>query len=440
MGVAGRRRAAAGPLLLAAALCAGSFRHAAAAGALRHAAAASPLERAGSGQQRLEMLTHWDHSFPAGDQFPEVHPTAHKYNPLAGTADGARTWNPEYPAEYVYRFIKVELAPACNWPWNEWTGLYRKRSECSDANMTDVRVRTHIKYENQYGQRVSGMRCLGDSPDAAEAPDVWNGERDKEPNLRPFILKVEDGAGTALNYTVHRSDKKWWLDYDFAAPLEGRMFYEVNIEYQLQRVMQGSPAQNSFSAPWLRDWNAPVKQMEIVWMFPPGFFVQTFDVTPPNRVGEGRPGGGEGEMRRITRAYCGEEVKNVEKMERCTSSAYLASTWETLKYGCEGKSVLLSTLFSIPETEKEYGSFDDDVLRGWDTEYKVSFAPGLVDEPWAAAVGDRDSWGVPWWGWVVLALLSMPVFAAIFYTLATYGNADFFLNQSAYRTKLQGKV
>jgi len=106
---------------------------------------------------------------------------------------------------------------------------------------------------------------------------------------------------------------------------------------------------------------------------------------------------------------------------------------------------MLSTLFSIPETELEpYGAYDDNVLRGWDTEYKVSFTPGLVNDPWAAAVGDRDNWevplGMPWWGWVVLVLACMPVLAALFYTLAAYGAPDFFLSQSAYKTKLQGKV
>jgi hypothetical protein len=445
MGAAAGYRAAPPWLLLLSVLCGGSAHSSS-------ATAASPRQRAVSGQQRLEMLTHWDHSFPRGDQFPETHLTAKKYNPLAGTADGARTWTPQYPDEYVYRSVKVELEPVCNWQWNEETGLYATRSECSDGNRTDVRVRTQIKYENQYGKRSSGLRCLGDSPDATEAPEVWNGERDKEPNLRPFVLKVEDGDGTALKYTMHRSDQHWWLAYDFAGPLEGRKFYDVTIEYQLQRVMQGTPSGNYFTAPWLRDWNAPVKEMEIVWIFPPGFFVDSFDVTPPNLVGEGRIGGSEGEMRRITRACCGEEikqegggVKSVEEIERCTSSAYLASTWQTLKYGCEDKSVMLSTLFSIPETELEpYGAYDDNVLRGWDTEYKVSFTPGLVNDPWAAAVGDRDNWevplGMPWWGWVVLVLACMPVLAALFYTLAAYGAPDFFLSQSAYKTKLQGKV
>jgi hypothetical protein len=60
--------------------------------------------------------------------------------------------------------------------------------------------------------------------------------------------------------------------------------------------------------------------------------------------------------------------------------------------------------------------------------------------PWAAAVGDRDVWGVPWWGWVVLGLLVTPLLAAVFYTLATYGAMDFFLEQTTYKVKLQGKV
>lgn len=387
------------------------------------------------------MLTHWDHSFPNGNQFPDHAAVAKKYSPLEGTADASRTWTPNFPDEYVYRFIKVNLEPVCSWPWNEDTGYYKKRDECMDEDRTDVRVRQHIKYENQYGTRTSGMRCMGDAPDADEAPDVWNGERDKEPNLRPFIISVEDGEGTALNHSMHRSGQHWWLDYDFAKTVQGRMYYEVNIEYQLQRVVQGSPSSNTFSAPWLRDWNAPVKEMEIVWTFPENFFVENFNVQPHNLVGEGRKGGSEGETRRITRACCGYNVTDhVEDMERCTSAHDLGAVWDVLKGTCDdGKTIMLSTLFTIPETEEQDGAYDDDVVKGM-SEYKVTFSPGLVDDPGTPAVGDRDNWGVPWWGWIVLGLLSLPVFAAIFYTLANYGVMDFFLDQSAYKVKLQGKV
>jgi len=429
MGSRGGRHAVLGALILGLA-------------AVQHSAARAGDDEAGPGAlaQRLQMLSHWDHSFPLGDQFPNHAATTRKYNPLAGTADGARTWTPNYPDQYVYRFIKINLEPVCNWPYNEWTGLYHRRDDCDDRNRTDIRVRMHIKYENQYGKRTSGMRCLGDSPDSDEAPDVWNGERDKEPNLRPFIMSVEDGEGRELKYSMHRSDKHWWLDYDFAKPIKGRMYSVVNIEYQLQRVLQGSPSSNTFSAPWLRDWSAPVKEMEIVFTFPEGFFVNSFHVTPHNLMGEGRRGGSEGETRRVTRACCGFNVTDeVEDMERCTSSNDMALVWDTLKGTCLDKTVMLSTLFSIPETEKEDGAFDDDVLKGF-VEYKVSFAPGLVDDPWAPAVGDRDNWGVPWWGWIVVGALALPVLAAVFYTLASYGVTDFFLDQSAYKTKLQGKV
>jgi len=388
------------------------------------------------------LLVCRDHSFPNGNQFPDHGATASKYNPLAGTADSSRTWTPNYPNEYVYRMVKVNLEPVCNWPWDDQTGFYKRRNECPDSDRTDVRVRMHIKYENQYGTRTKGMRCLGEAPDADEAPDVWAGERDKEPNLRPFILAVEDAEGTPLNHSMHRSDKHWWLDYSFdeVHPLTGRMYSEIDIEYQLQRVIQGSPSANTFSAPWLRDWSAPVKEMEIVFTFPAGFLVDSFHVTPHNLVGEGRRGGSEGETRRITRACCGYNITDhVEDMERCTAAHDLGAVWDVLKGSCEDKTIMLSTLFTIPATEKEFGAFDDDVLKGM-PEYKVSFAPGLVDDPWTPTIGDRDNWGVPWWGWVVLGLACVPVFAAAFYTLATYGVMDFFLDQSAYKKKLQGKV
>ena len=396
-------------------------------------------------QQRLQMLSHWDHSFPRGDQFPQPAVTT-RFSPLEGTADSARTWTPNYPSPYVYRFIKVELEPVCGWPYHADSGYYMRRSQCADANKTDVRVKMHIQYENLHGTRSRGMRCLGDSPDPAEAPDVWAGERDKAPNSRPFILSVSDSAGNPLSYHMHRSDSYWWLDYEFARPLDGRMWYEVILEYQLQRVMQGSPTVNSFSAPWLRDWSAPVKKMEIVWMFPKAFFVKSFSVIPDNQLGEGEKEGwlrgAEGEPRRITRACCGtQDTSDVEGMERCTADEGSGlAVWRQMREACKDKTVMLSTLISFAPSERgSYGAIDDDVLAGM-TEYKVSFTPGLVNMPWAAAVGDRDVWGVPWWGWVVLGLLVTPLLAAVFYTLATYGAMDFFLEQTTYKVKLQGKV
>jgi hypothetical protein len=403
-------------------------------------------------QQRLEMLSHWDHSFPLGGQFPDNKAVTRKYSPLEGTSASARTWTPNFPDDYVYRSVKVYLAPACNWPFEKVSGFYLKREKCDDGNMTDVRVRMHIKYENQHGKLTSGMRCLGDAPDPSEAPAVWDGEKDKVPNLRPFILKVEDSDGTPLQYHMHRNDALWWLDYDFAKPMEGRVFYDVVIEYQLQRVMQGSEQSNSFSAPWLREWNAPVKEMEIFFTFPPGFYARSFDVLPKNT----RPGYHMedwkhwGELHRITRACCGPEATDdVEGMETCTQDNDLMSVWGNLRQACEDKEgqVMLSTLLYVPSTQLEpnrtgvFGAIDDDVLEGM-TEYSVSFSPGFVDSPWGSvsAVSDRDYWGVPWWGWLVLVGLSLPMLAAVFYTLATYGAMDFFLGQTSYKIKLQDKV
>ena len=54
--------------------------------------------------------------------------------------------------------------------------------------------------------------------------------------------------------------------------------------------------------------------------------------------------------------------------------------------------------------------------------------------------GERYAWGVPWWGWIVLGVACVPIIAAVFYTLARYGAMDFFLDQSAYKQRLQRKV
>ena len=174
--------------------------------------------KSAAGQQQLEMLAHWDLTFPNGDQFPAMgadfqfdatQAKTYDYNPLVGTADGARTWTPNYPDQYVYRFVKVNLEPVCNWQFDKLTGYWKKRNECETTDRTDVRVKMHIKYENQYGKRTNGLRCIGDAPDEREAPNVWDGERDKIPNLRPFIISVKDKDDVDLEWTMHRSGDHW---------------------------------------------------------------------------------------------------------------------------------------------------------------------------------------------------------------------------------------
>eukprot|EP00960_Hanusia_phi_P028840 747615-Hanusia_phi.AAC.2 len=388
-----------------------------------------------STRQQTQMLSHWDLDIPP----PAPEGVNKVYNPHFTTADAARTWTPYYPSHYVYENVKVTLGPVCGWKYQP-NGYYRRVDVCPDDEKTDMRVKMEIKYANYYGTLRGGLRAIGDSPDPSQAPEDPADE--KSENLRPFILSVRGDNNTELKWSLQRMEDEWWVNYEFDHPLVGREYYTIVLYYQLQRVLKGTFDKNTFTAHWLRSWSAPLKSMNIIFVFPPSFKVNDFYVEPSDLIGEGDHKVNE-EMTIKTSTCCGKEIKDEEEMERCTASNEIARKWVKLEGGCDGKMVMLSTRFGIPQSQLEDSSIDDSIQTQFQ-QYRVHFSPGLVDDPNAPGAND-DAWrepsrggSFPWWAWLIALMVLAPLLIACFYTFGAYGAHDFFGDSTS--QKLREKV
>jgi len=150
-----------------------------------------------------------------------------------------------------------------------------------------------------HGSKKQGVKTIGDAPNVVPGPQVDDGkmrdddgdgiedseddQKDPEAPLGVFVHSVQDGEGRDLVHTLFRNDHQWWLHYmyTFAETVEAHQRYTGVVDYQLQEALEGTEEQNTFRAPWLRQWHAPVKHMDVLWAFPKGFKVDYFEVDPP---------------------------------------------------------------------------------------------------------------------------------------------------------------
>jgi len=284
--------------------------------------------------------------------------------------------------------------------------MYKKIDNCDHDELFDVSVELKIQYAVLQPPKTGGVKSIGDSP-----------EEDSPP---PFVNSVTDGKGNPLPWNLFRQDKEWFLHYKFSPAVEERAYYTVLINFQLQQVLQGDDGENKFRAPWLAEWNAPVKNMHVTWAFPKGFHVDKFEVKPENKAGEGR-GGEEGEIHSISSVCCGQTAGHEDEMARCTSDEDLGKEWADQRGQCKNTVVVISTALLLPESEEDFGAVDDGVQSTG--VYEIKFKPGLVENKNPAGVNEEK---VRWWVWLLVLVVIFPCIGAIIYTLGAYGPENFF--------------
>jgi hypothetical protein len=314
-------------------------------------------------------------------------------------------------------------------------------TDCPDEDKKDVTVELEMTYLVLHGTKKQGVKSIGDAPvvtlpegeedRAAHARmdedddgiDDNLQDSDKKPVSRPlgvFLHSVRDGEGRELVHTLFRQDAEWWLHYTFAQPVEQGKEYKVVVSYQLQRVLEGNMDKNTFRAPWLRQWHAPVKHLDVLFAFPRGFHVSYFEVDPRQQRGEFE-GGSMGDLPRHTTVCCGEEVAGEEEMPRCTRSKEMALYWMRGDGECAGKQLVLSTRLHQDDMERALGGAGRDAgVEGFGPRYEVRFEPGLVLNE-RGNVNHSGAWLLTLAGFLVL----FPFVATAIYTFAHYGPESF---------------
>uniref|UniRef100_A0A7S0M0L2 Uncharacterized protein n=1 Tax=Cryptomonas curvata TaxID=233186 RepID=A0A7S0M0L2_9CRYP len=343
--------------------------------------------------QQLQSLSHWNWEIP-----PPAHSNVYQnriYDPLKTTKDASRVWTPTYPTNMMIRNVRVVFSPVCDWPEviDEITELskgFNVTSECPLENNTDINVLVTMNYSILEGVIKEGFKSIADAP--------------KPSSPVPWIKAVQDGDGVSLNYSLFRdsASKEWWIHYIFADAATST--YTIQLEYQIRKALigkKGSDDSDRFDAGWLQEWDAPVQEMDIHWIFPEGFKPTKFSVSPENN----KPSDGPSQM---TAVCCGN--RDVSDLGKCTYDKATGLKWASQPSSinnCLNQSVVLITNLKLAEglwTDMDAGVNLKDV-------YSVSFSPGLVSNgPENVKQSNQYGWILPF-----LLVLIFPILGAIFW-------------------------
>jgi hypothetical protein len=350
-------------------------------------------QRVSSRHQQLQSLSHWNWEVPPpphGDTYQNTH-----YDPLKTTKDASRVWTPSYPTNIMMDNVRVVLSPVCDWPEvmdeiTERSKGFNITSECPLANNTDINVVVTMNYSVHEGVIKDGYKSIADAP-SPSSPVPW-------------IKGVQDGNGISLNYSLFRdtASKEWWIHYFFVDPVSS--IYTVQLEYQIRKALTGKKGKDDsdrFDAAWLQEWDGPVQEMDIHWIFPQDFKPTKFSVSPENN----KPSDGPSQM---TAICCGN--RDVSDLGKCTYDKATGLRWASQPNSinnCLNQSVVLITNLRLADglwTDIDAGVNLKDV-------YSVSFSPGLVSN------GPENVKARYQFGWILpLVLISIfPILGAIFW-------------------------
>ena len=306
-----------------------------------------------------------------------------------------RTWDPNYPNKYYIEHVTADFEPTCPMKELDVPGHYEFVSDCRMSERHDIWSDFTIVYAVVQGPMTEGFRAIGDAP--------------SESSPQPLVIRVTDGNGVKLKHSIYRQGKQWYIHYTFAQPTAKRAYYTVHVAYQIQRALTGTiGGDNTFRANWLQEWNAPVKQMIVLFSFPAGFRASSYRIQPETSLeGDDMPSC-------VTSVCCGE--RRAAAMERCTNDVTLGKLWAKGGGACQNQTVQLETSLAVAKTA---GGALDEGLPLKDL-YRVTFSPGIVDDISGDAV-NRSSYV---WVFAVLGVLLFPAFAALVYFTYSVGKSS----------------
>ena len=347
-------------------------------------------------KQRLQSLSRWNWDLPPPS--PSSPLANNVYDPIKTTRDASRLWTPNYPTRSMISNVRVRFTPVCDWPeiFDDATGQskgFNQTNECPLVNDTDISVLLTVNYSVYDGLLKEGFKSIADSP-RLNSPVPW-------------VKAVQDGDGVSLNYSLYRDSatKEWWIHYIFADA--ATKTYTIQLEYQIRKVLVGGISSNTFAAPWLQEWDAPVQSMDIHWVFPQNFKPKAFSVSPENNKADYEPS-------QLTAICCGNG--DVSEIGKCTYDWKMGLKWASQSSSvnnCLNQSVMLVTNLRLASglwANEEAGVNLNNM-------YTVTFSPGLVTN---AADNVKEANG---YGWILplLLIVLFPCFGAVFWTLRSQG-------------------